>query len=281
MMAELTTEDMQCAYKIGKENDYKLTVNLLAKINWPTPKIFAVFNKLSECRICVIKKSKDDSQLRNEKLVQTLKKLDVVEYLVFCCIENSGNQGISTTDIRKFTNIPTNQIQKASKQLLDIYKLIKQIHSIHYKSKKIFILADLEPSQDVVGGFFYSNGEFNYRLVNNLRNQICQLLHNKQTVSVDDMLSYLKTSECGNLLSEENLRMVIRTLELEQIIQMVINPCNGKALYMLASWSPNIIDMRQLPCGSCPIFMDCHLGGGSKVSPENCEYMSSWLGFDF
>lgn len=49
------------------------------------------------------------AKVRTKELVEILDKLDDVDYRVYCAIEQAGNVGIWTADIRKFTGLLVSQ----------------------------------------------------------------------------------------------------------------------------------------------------------------------------
>ena len=69
-------------------------------------------------------------------------------------IERAGNNGISSGDIKKKTNIQQNTVTKATKEL-DRRCLIKRVKSIHQKTQKIWMLFDLMPSANITGVPWY------------------------------------------------------------------------------------------------------------------------------
>ena len=80
--------------------------------------------------------------------------LDVSAKLVLQCIEEAGNIGIWTKDIRLQTNIQQQALNKIFK-VLEQRHLIKPVNSVTAKSKKLYMLYDLQPSKELTGGVWY------------------------------------------------------------------------------------------------------------------------------
>lgn len=159
-------------------------------------------------------------------------------------------------------------------------KLIKPLKSIHQKNRRIYILANLQPSKEVVGGTFYENGEFNDGLVERLRAQIMNIFQNGSKASFKDVSSYVRSCGFGNEFADNDLLLVLKTLQLEQRIQVSLHPSTGEAVYSWCRWTSNDNSFASIPCFSCPISEECLRYNGARVSPPNCKYMDVWLNYD-
>lgn len=116
--------------------------------------ITSLFNKLQMLRICSLSKYSETNvtyaKVRTKELVEILDKLDDVDYRVYCAIEQAGNVGIWTADIRKFTGLLIHQVQKAIKMLAEEKGLIKPVKDIHHKNRKLYMLAEIDPAVEVI-----------------------------------------------------------------------------------------------------------------------------------
>lgn len=80
-----------------------------------------------------------------------MKALDVEEQLVFQKIEQAGSKGIWIRDIRLATNLQNPRLTKALKTL-ESRQMIKNVKQHSHPSKKIYMLFELTPSEELTGG---------------------------------------------------------------------------------------------------------------------------------
>eukprot|EP00914_Ancora_sagittata_P026958 GHVO01052904.1.p1 GENE.GHVO01052904.1~~GHVO01052904.1.p1 ORF type:complete len:298 (+),score=40.52 GHVO01052904.1:339-1232(+) len=271
------------AFLLGRSNNNELTPDLLKTKGWDNARILSIMNVLVDKRLGVIRKNsatgKVICRVRDEDVAQRLQTLTKEEYQVYCSVEESGNQGIWTAEIRKGTNLAAHIITKCVKQLEDTKKLIKPVRSIHVKNRKMYMLAHLEPSREIAGGTFYDDGEFNEGLVERLREQICHVVQHRQQSTMKDISNYIRSAGFGRDFADDDLKLVMRTLELEQQVQTIISPA-GEMVYTWSRW-PNLDPFEDLPCGTCPVFRECTNKMSMRISPQSCEYYDHYLNYGF
>lgn len=85
------------------------------------------------------------------------KSLTPDEALVYSYIESSGREGIWSKLLRNRTNFHMTTMNRAIKGL-ENRNYIKSIKTIKYPTRKTYILSKLQPSEDVTGGSFYTDG---------------------------------------------------------------------------------------------------------------------------
>lgn len=79
------------------------------------------------------------------------------ETIVFSYIDTAQRDAIWTRHIAGRSRMTTQQVQKAVSSLTK-RKLIKVVSNAKFPSRKMVMLAELEPSDDVTGGPFYTDG---------------------------------------------------------------------------------------------------------------------------
>ena len=62
------------------------------------------------------------------------------------------------------------QITKSLK-VLESRKIIKCVHAVNAKTKKVYMLYEIEPSRELTGGAWYSGTELDEDLINTLQEQ--------------------------------------------------------------------------------------------------------------
>ena len=90
--------------------------------------------------------------------------LSVEEALVYAYIDSAGRAGMWTRIIRARTNLHQAVVTRCLKTL-ETRKRIKPVKSSQYPTRKVYILAHLQPSEDVTGGPFYTDGALDTEFV--------------------------------------------------------------------------------------------------------------------
>ncbi|KAF8688384.1 RNA polymerase Rpc34 subunit, partial [Rhizoctonia solani] len=92
--------------------------------------------------------------------------MDADESIVYKKIQEAKNEGIWTKHL-KSTELHQSIITRALKSL-EKKGLVKSIKSVKHPTRKIYILANLQPSVEVSGGPWYNNSEFESEFVQTL-----------------------------------------------------------------------------------------------------------------
>lgn len=80
--------------------------------------------------------------------------------------------------------------------------LIKSIRSVVSKSKKLYVLFDVEPAKEITGGPWYSDQEFDHEFVAALGEYIYRVVEAQSMVDLDTIAKEIKRSGiCKVLLS--------------------------------------------------------------------------------
>lgn len=93
----------------------------------------------------------------NAKTYHRYKSLTSDEALVYSYIESSGRDGMWSKLLRARTNLHMTTMNRAIKGL-ENRNYIKSIKTVRFPTRKTYILSWLQPSEDVTGGPFYTDG---------------------------------------------------------------------------------------------------------------------------
>ncbi|KAL9600815.1 MAG: hypothetical protein Q9219_002953 [cf. Caloplaca sp. 3 TL-2023] len=88
---------------------------------------------------------------------QKYKSLTADEALVYSLIESSGREGIWSRILRSKSGLHMTVMTRCLKTL-EGKSYIKQIKTVKFPNRKTYMLAGLQPSEDVTGGPFYTDG---------------------------------------------------------------------------------------------------------------------------
>ncbi|SBS99286.1 DNA-directed RNA polymerases III 39 kDa polypeptide [Plasmodium malariae] len=220
--------------------------------------IVYALNILENARACSIKNENNTiiTRMRSEDVTKKLKELSDIDFLIFTKIENSQNNGIWTADLRKQTKLLIHQVQKGVKLLCE-NKLIKQ----------------------VIGGSFYTDGVFNKKVVDYIRENICFYLYNNNNSNVISVINYVKklnNSVC--YFSDNDIYRVIKTLLYEERIKIYKN--NNDEEYIYYYNNEKKIFFHNFPCFSCDIFNKCNSDTKTAINPKNCLYLNFYLNLE-
>ncbi|KAL9031686.1 MAG: hypothetical protein Q9196_000319 [Gyalolechia fulgens] len=88
---------------------------------------------------------------------QKYKTLTADEALVYSLIESAGREGIWSRILRSKSGLHMTVMMRGLKTL-ENKSYIKQIKTVKFPNRKTYMLAGLQPSEDVTGGPFYTDG---------------------------------------------------------------------------------------------------------------------------
>ncbi|XP_019399602.1 PREDICTED: DNA-directed RNA polymerase III subunit RPC6 isoform X3 [Crocodylus porosus] len=206
-------------------------------------------------------------RIKDSQNASKMKGSDNQEKLVYQIIEDAGNKGIWSRDIRYKSNLPLTEINKILKNL-ESKKLIKAVKSVAASKKKVYMLYNLQPDRSVTGGAWYSDQDFESEFVEVLNQQCFKFLQSKVELSMEDIETILNT-----LIYDGKVEMTIIAAK-----EGTVGSVDGQMkLYRAVNPIIQPTGLVRTPCGLCPVFDDCHEGG--EISPSNCIYMTEWLEF--
>jgi DNA-directed RNA polymerase III subunit RPC6 len=249
-----------------------------------------------------------------EELALKLQGLGPEQYTVYQIIEASSNKGVWTRDIKIRTNIQQQVLNKTLK-VLEQRKLIKSVRSVMSKSKKLYMLFDLEPSKEISGGPWYTDQDFDFQFVETLSDNIVNFIERQGMARMEQIGQHVRVRGLSKVeLAPDELALVVQTLvydgRIEEVSEAALLIGENKSLvgqgthYKISKDFLNHVpqmdedervrpkkmkyhasavvsastSFTEVPCGICPLISRCHVGG--IISPERCEYMTNWLNQD-
>ncbi|KAJ7068071.1 RNA polymerase Rpc34 subunit-domain-containing protein [Mycena amicta] len=120
-----------------------------------------------------LKDSKNNALFRAVSKVEhdQTKDLTGEEVIVLAPIKASNNEGIWIKHLKAKTNLHQSVIEKCVKTLVQ-KKLIKQVSSVQYPTRKIYMLEGVEPSVALTGGPWYTENELDTDFIHSI-SQAC------------------------------------------------------------------------------------------------------------
>ncbi|KAL0207694.1 hypothetical protein P9112_012322 [Eukaryota sp. TZLM1-RC] len=246
-----------------------------------------IVNTINELnKRCLVDLIQENGQLvvsrRSHEEAEKLRTLAEDERLVFTHIARTGNQGIWIKELRFGTNFPAPHLTKLLKTLQN-RKLVKSVKSVQHKSRKVYMLYDLEPSATHTGGLLYDdNQNFDYNFVDNLLKIIVAIVRKKghKGVSVKDIHNEIRQ------------RGLTKNVDLpEDMVETLCNVCvlDGElnetkklddlghyvSFFTVFQPIPLVDYVSCVPCTRCPVRRKCLLQG--EIGPLNCLYLTEWI----
>ncbi|KAK3509962.1 hypothetical protein QTP70_023798 [Hemibagrus guttatus] len=189
-------------------------------------------------------------RLKDNLSASKMKGSDNQEKLVYQIIEDAGNKGIWSREIRYKSNLPLTEINKILKNL-ESKKLIKAVKSVAASKKKVYMLYNLQPDRSVTGGAWYSDQDFESEFVEVLNQQCFKFLQSKVDLSMEDIETILNT-----LIYDGKVEMTIIAAK-----EGTVGCVDGQMkLYRGVNAIIQPTGLVKTPCGLCPVFDDCHEG---------------------
>ncbi len=239
-------------------------------------------------------------RFRDSQAAGKTKGFESEEKLIYQIIENSGNKGIWTRDIRYKCNLQMTQVNKILKNL-ESKKLIKAVSSVAAGKKKVYMLYNLDPDSSVTGGAWFSDQDFESEFVDVLIQQCSKFQqqkaqkaqelntdplgkHHASFASIGEVLQFISQLGISKVaLTSKDIETIMNTLVFDGRAEMSIvaestgGSFNQKKLFRGTKPILPVAGLMRIPCGLCPVVDDCH--DGSEISPTNCIYMKEWLDF--
>ncbi|ORX64422.1 RNA polymerase Rpc34 [Anaeromyces robustus] len=240
----------------------------------------------------------------SEEEVHKLRSMDANEKIIYGYIKEAGSKGIWQKDLKIKSGIHQKQVL-ASLKALEKRKIIKTVKSIKNSIKRVYMLYELAPSDEVTGGTFYQDNELDVEFIEILSHAIYRkILKDSMPTEEDQLLPanypyYPTVSSLSNFLNNSDLFRSGVSLDNDDVQGLLDRLVyDGKIERRLrTSIASNSIDddddtwmykavntskssettLTCTPCGQCPIFKMCSDLG--EVNPSSCEYFSKWLEF--
>lgn len=163
--------------------------------------------------------------------------LDLTARMVYQKIEEAGNRGVWTKDIRTQTNIQQQALNKIFKAL-EGRLLIKPVKSVNAKAKKLYMLYNLTPAKELTGGPWYTELEFDHEFISELRTFLMHCvrkLNGGQGVTLSELKEKMVQANVSRVqLSLEEVQQLMQTLAYDRLVESNTENEHGEALFVAA-----------------------------------------------
>ncbi|KZV45239.1 DNA-directed RNA polymerase III subunit rpc6-like [Dorcoceras hygrometricum] len=214
------------------------------------------------------------------------------ELAILNSIKSKKDSGIWIRDIKLDTKLTDHVVNKSLKSLI-AKKLVKEVVNIQYKGKKHYMAVEFEPSKEITGGEWYTNGNLDKELINALQRLCLKYMMAQRVATLQGVQNELKRSGVVNFeVSAQQVSEILNSMVLDdQIIEVKSTGLGdyhsipiGTICYRTASVAgiakgAKVGAFASTPCGACPRISLCTSEG--LITPSSCVYYSKWLDIDF
>ncbi|XP_009404340.2 uncharacterized protein LOC135597996 [Musa acuminata AAA Group] len=228
------------------------------------------------------KRRQPDSQTQPPALPES-------ERILYELIKSRKNMGIWIADIKREAGIQNIIVTKALKSLQS-KNLIKDVVNVHNKSRKTFMAVEFEPSKEVSGGSWYSDGSLDTEFINILRMMCLKHIEDLRIATIEDIHKCIAASRIMKVeCTMQQVLEIVRALALDKEIEELNSTGvaefsmvqSGKICYRRSRGrqGPSVGHLSSIPCGMCPRISECTPEG--VISPNTCVYYKQWLKLEF
>ncbi|KAF2093530.1 RNA polymerase Rpc34, partial [Rhizodiscina lignyota] len=157
----------------------------------------ALADQLVNAHLFVLMKAADNEAMwkhRPRDQAQRIASLSTSERLVYARVEEAGNDGIWLRTLNSRVNVHSSIITKCLKDLKTKH-LIKEVKSAKSPARKMYMLFDLEPSEENLGGAFFADGELDIGLVEAISGFVVDWVEKKSWAEVPGPTSHGQPSK--------------------------------------------------------------------------------------
>lgn len=151
------------------------------------------------------------------------------ERIIYQLITQS--KGLWLRDIKMRTNIPQNLIAKLLKQM-ENKKMIKSLKSVK-NNRKVYVLYDDKPSEELTGGVWFNDGDVDSELVEEIikivHAHLCRkrsantTINIEEYIGINDIIKYLEESKVMTVtLNYEDVETLMNVMVYQELVQEIV-----------------------------------------------------------
>ena len=230
---------------------------------------------------------------RSEKEALKFRDLSKEEIAVYEVVMQSGSNGITTIDIKQKLKIDnTTYINKILTKLSKKF-LIKSLKVLNSRNKKVWIGIDVVPSQDVTGGIWCNDQEFDNDLVTVFCDKCTKYIEEQKETNRKEILFFAKSINLSKKfmdIKEDDIQKILNILVFDGKIEPIF-PVNidsrflgNKYALLIDKGHPqlDLIKYKRIKefnnnnifkyssCFVCPSVIECK--NNNVVNPIDCVY---------
>ncbi|KAH7844300.1 hypothetical protein Vadar_026598 [Vaccinium darrowii] len=233
-------------------------------------------------------RSQDTTSLKRKR--EDAQQTKTPESVLLSLIKSKGDMGIWKADMKRETNLPEPVVNKALK-ILQGRNLIKEVVNIKSKGRKHYMAMEFQPSNEVTGGSWYTDGKLDTNYIDVLKESCLRIIKKLKVATTEGISEFITRSRITkNDCTRQQIEEILNSLVLDnEIIEVkstglgeyhsipIGTECYRAAGGMGLGQGVRIGAMASFPCGVCPRLNQCTPDG--IISPKTCVYYTTWLDF--
>ncbi|KAJ8549062.1 hypothetical protein K7X08_032769 [Anisodus acutangulus] len=131
--------------------------------------------------------------------------------IVLDVVKSKKNLGIWVAEVKKEAKLAPTVVDKSLASLVK-KKLIKQVVNIQSKGRKHYMAVEFEPSEELTGGAWYSDGNLDKEFITGLRDlclKVVEVLKVATAEGIHDFLKKRQAAKCTNQQVAEILNSMV------------------------------------------------------------------------
>lgn len=211
------------------------------------------------------------------------------ERMIYEAIAAAGSEGAWTKHLKQRSNLHDTVMKRCLKSL-EQNRYIKDVKSVKFPTRKIYMLMELTPSIEVSGGPWFTDSELDLEFVEGLL-KVCERFILSKSFpkapaqlydadyghypNLSNVHEFLREKEISQVaLSETNVQNLLDVLVYDGRIELRKNATTYRAIKQ-GNLEGSLDGFTETPCSTCPVFSLCESKG--PVSAATCEYLTTWL----
>lgn len=218
--------------------------------------------------------------------------LSADEQIVLDLIIKKEGSGMTDREVKwQLKTVPGHAITKAIKSL-KAKSLIQEVKSLAAAGRKVLMGAGFQPSDQISGGIWYSEGKMDEEYIATLRDACRAFIKRNKVATLDSLHKQVDQASTVPVPQEQTaklLEMMVLDNELVEVKSTGLGEFSrirvGENCYKLSNAAaaggdqstPITGAYASIPCGVCPVRDMCTPDG--VVSPSTCVYYTKWFSF--
>ncbi|EDN62810.1 RNA polymerase C [Saccharomyces cerevisiae YJM789] len=213
--------------------------------------LMSIVQELLDKNLIKLVKQNDELKFQGvlESEAQKKATMSAEEALVYSYIEASGREGIWSKTIKARTNLHQHVVLKCLKSL-ESQRYVKSVKSVKFPTRKIYMLYSLQPSVEITGGPWFTDGELDIEFINSLLTIVWRFISEntfpngfknfengpkknvfyapnvKNYSTTQEILEFITAAQVANVeLTPSNIRSLCEVLVYDDKLEKVTHDC--------------------------------------------------------
>ncbi|CAA9960854.1 dna-directed rna polymerase iii protein [Pyrenophora teres f. maculata] len=144
-----------------------------------------LLRELCDCHLLKLMTFEGDPcwKLRTREEADKIRRLTPDERLLYHHIDQVQTDGIWSKALRNKTNVTQQTLTKCLKSL-EAKDLVQSVMSVKYPNRKMYLLKHLKPSEDIAGGIWQTDGEYDAALIEAISGAVAKYIEQETCIRV-------------------------------------------------------------------------------------------------